>query len=84
VAKDLVRAAGDQPVVSGDGWATNVDLLLASAPHTKRIETLPLAPRWDLRPRESRVRWWPDSLALFRYARAARARAPRPVTPAAR
>lgn len=74
LVKDLVRDAGDAPVVHGDGWAANVDLLLSAARRTKRLETVPLAKRWDLRPRETRVRPWQDALALFRYGRATKRR----------
>lgn len=74
LVKDLVRDAGDRPVVQGDGWAANVDLLLAALARTRRLERVPLPRRWDLRQRESRVRPWQDALALFRYGRAARAR----------
>lgn len=85
VVKDLVREAGDAPVVRGDGWAANVDLLLATARHTRRLESVALARRWDLRPRATRVRPWPDALALFRYGRGARRRpaATAPAVPAA-
>ncbi|MCE2942260.1 MAG: glycosyltransferase family 2 protein [Gemmatimonadota bacterium] len=74
VVKDLVRQSGTAPIVRGDGWAANVDLLLATARLTRRIETVALARRWDLRPRETRVRPWPDALALFRYGRGTRGR----------
>jgi glycosyltransferase involved in cell wall biosynthesis len=74
VVKDLVRDAGDAPVVRGEGWAANVDLLRAAAARTKRVETVPLARRWDLRPRETRVQPWRDAMALFRYGRSARRR----------
>ncbi|MCU0623471.1 MAG: glycosyltransferase family 2 protein [Gemmatimonadaceae bacterium] len=74
VVKDLVREAGEAPVVRGEGWAANVDLLLATARHTRRLEAVTLARRWDLRPRPTRVRPWPDALALFRYGRGARRR----------
>lgn len=74
LVKDLVRDAGDAPVVQGDGWAANVDLLMAAARRTKRIETVALARRWDLRPRETRIQPWRDALALFHYGRSARRR----------
>ena len=39
VVRDAVRAAGDKPIIEGDGWGANVDLLLAMAPHARRIES---------------------------------------------
>jgi len=76
VVRDAVRAAGEKPLVEGDGWGANVDLLLAMAPHARRIETVSLQPRYDLRPRPSRIRPWHDALRLYRFGRAARARRP--------
>jgi len=76
VIRDAVRAAGEKPLVEGDGWGANVDLLLAMAPHARRIETVALQPRYDLRPRPSRIRPWHDALRLYRFGRGARARRP--------
>ena len=76
VMRDALRGAGDKPLVHGDGWAANVDLLLAAVPHARRIETVAAPPRYDLRPRESRVRLWSDALRLFRFGRAVRSRRP--------
>jgi glycosyltransferase involved in cell wall biosynthesis len=77
VIRDAVRAVGDnKPLLEGDGWAANIDLLLSMAPHARRIETVPLQPRYDLRPRATRIRPWHDALRLYRFGRAAKARRP--------
>lgn len=76
VVRDAVRAAADKPIVEGDGWGANVDLLLAMAPHARRIESVPLQPRYDLRPRATRVRPWHDAFRLYRFGRDAKARRP--------
>jgi glycosyltransferase involved in cell wall biosynthesis len=76
VVRDAIKAAGDAPLVSSEGWAANVDLLLALHPHARRVETIALAPRYDLRPRESRVKPFADAVSLFRFGRAARLRVP--------
>src|SRR6185436_8936347 len=76
VMRDALRGAGDKPLVHGDGWAANVDLLLAAVPHARRIETVAAPGRYDLRPRESRVRPWADALRLFRFGRSVRSRRP--------
>jgi glycosyltransferase involved in cell wall biosynthesis len=76
VVRDTVRAAADKPIVEGDGWGANIDLLLATAPHARRIETVPLQPRYDLRPRETRVRPWHDALRLYRFGRESKVRRP--------
>lgn len=79
VIRDLIKERGEAPLVEGEGWGANLDLLLRAAPHARRLETVELEPRYDVRSRESRIRPWNDALALFRFARAARARHPRPV-----
>jgi len=76
--RDLIRAAGDAPLASGEGWAANVDLLLRALPAVRRVETVALPARYDVRPRESRVRPWADAMSLYRFGRAARSR-PKPM-----
>ena len=41
------------------------------------VETVELAPRYDVRARETRVRAWSDAMTLFRFARSARGRSVR-------
>jgi glycosyltransferase involved in cell wall biosynthesis len=74
ILRDLVKEAGDSPLVMGTGWAANADLLMRAAPLARRIETMSLAQRFDLRHRESRIRPWSDAMALFRFGRGARGR----------
>ena len=74
VIRDLIKERGDAPIVDGAGWGANVDLLIGAARHARRVETVEVAPRYDLRPRESRVRPWADAMSLFRLGRAARSR----------
>jgi len=82
--RDLLKQVGDDPVVRAEGWAANVELLLAAAPAARRIETVALAPRWDLRPRETRRRPWADAVSLFHYGREARRTGKATMPPAAR
>ena len=74
VIRDLIKQRGDAPIVDGAGWTANVDLLIGAARHARRVETVDVAPRYDLRPRPSRVRPWADALSLFQFGRTARAR----------
>jgi glycosyltransferase involved in cell wall biosynthesis len=74
VIRDALRNLGAAPMVNGDGWAANVDLLLSLAPYARRVEVVELEPRYDLRPRETRIRPLADAWALFRFARTARGR----------
>ena len=78
VLRDALKAAGAAPLVQGEGWEANLDLLLATAPHARRIEPVLLPPRYDLRPRESRVRPFGDALRLYRFGRNLRVRRPSP------
>ena len=77
VIRDLVKERGDQPLLVGEGWSANVDMLLRAAPHARRIDTVELAPRYDVRTRETRVRAWSDAMDLLRFARSARGRSVR-------
>ncbi|HEX5580055.1 MAG TPA: glycosyltransferase family 2 protein [Gemmatimonadaceae bacterium] len=73
VIRDLVKHHGDQPLVSSDGWAANVELLIRAAGVARRVETLELPARYDVRPRASRIRPWTHALDLYRFGRAERA-----------
>lgn len=74
VIRDLLNDAGDRPIVEAEGWGANVELLVRAARVARRIETVSLDARYDLRPRESRVRPWNDAVRLYRTARALRDR----------
>ncbi len=73
VLKDMVKGAGERPLVAGDAWAANLELLAATLPHTRRIETVTVTPRYDLRPRGTRREAWRDAVRLGKWAWAARA-----------
>ena len=79
VVRDLLKERGEQPLLEGEGWSANVDLLLRAAPHARRVETVELAPRYDVRERATRINAWNDTMALLRFARAARGRSVGPV-----
>ena len=74
VIRDLVKDAGDRLIVSGEGWAANVDLLSRAVPYARRVETVSLEQRFDIRPRPSRIRPFADALNLYRFAWATRGR----------
>ncbi len=73
VLRDLLKASGDDPVVSSDGWSANVEMLVRASRFARRIESIGFSPRYELRPRETRVRAWRGALELFRSARALKA-----------
>jgi glycosyltransferase involved in cell wall biosynthesis len=74
IIRDLLKESGDAPIVRGEGWAANLNLLRRAVPLARRMETVPLDSRYDVRDRESRIRPWSDGLKLFRVGRAPRAR----------
>lgn len=73
VVRDAIKQAGDQPLATAPGWAANAELLARLAPFARRVEAVTLDPRYDLRPRPTRVKAWAGALELFRFARANRA-----------
>ena len=60
------------PLFTTEGWAANLELLLAVAPHTRRAEVSEIASRSHRRQRETRVRPWPTFLQLWEVSRRAR------------
>jgi glycosyltransferase involved in cell wall biosynthesis len=72
--RDLIKEAGDAPIVQWSGWAANVELLMKTAPLARRVETVAIDARYDLRPRESRVKALSGALDLYRFGLAAKSR----------
>lgn len=70
--RDYQKAHPGAPFVTTDGWAASLELLVRLTQLARRVETVTVSPRYDLRTRATRVRPWPDALALYRSARRAR------------
>ncbi|HXC24372.1 MAG TPA: glycosyltransferase family 2 protein [Gemmatimonadaceae bacterium] len=70
--RELLKAGGDAPIITTDGWAANVELLVKLMPLARKIETVSVVPRYDLRPRESRIRPLPDAWSLYKYTKQSR------------
>ena len=68
VLKKVLRE-GVGPLLSTDGWTANVELLGLLAPHARRIEEVPLVPRYDRQVRPTRVRVFSVLRQLFRVRR---------------
>lgn len=83
VVRDLIKQLGDAPIIAGAGWAANVDLLSKAVPFARRVETVSVDQRFDIRPRPSRIRPFTDALNLYRFAWATRSRRIVPPTTAA-
>ena len=72
VLREMLKALGESPVITTTGWAANMELLVRSTRFARRIENVDLAPRYDLRTRESRIRPLADAFSLYRFSRRAR------------
>jgi glycosyltransferase involved in cell wall biosynthesis len=77
VVRDLLKEVGAARIVNADGWAANVEMLVRAVPFARRVETVTLDPRYDVRIRPTRVRPMADLMTLYRFAWATRGR-PRP------
>ena len=76
VVRDLLQERGDPAFTDAAVCAVNVELTRAAVRLARRVEKVQLEPRWDLRPRASRVRPWTDALELVRRGWTARSRRP--------
>jgi glycosyltransferase involved in cell wall biosynthesis len=70
--RDILKAAPETPIVTANGWAANLQLLLATMPLARRVERVELAPRYDLRVRASRIQPLADWMSLYRFGRTMR------------
>lgn len=78
VVRDALKSVGSAPFTTATGWAANVDMLLATLPHGRRVESVEIPARYDIRPRHSRIKPLAAAIDMFRFARQTRDR--RPVT----
>lgn len=74
VVRDLVRNAGDAPITDGPVRVANLELLRRAAALARRVESVTVEPRYDIRPRATRVKVWPDLKAILTAGWAARKR----------
>jgi hypothetical protein len=72
VVRDLLKEVGESPILQSDGWAANVELLMKAARVARRMETVAVDPRYDLRARPTRIRPLADLMTLYRFGRSAR------------
>ncbi|MFO0072206.1 MAG: hypothetical protein ACK55A_08955, partial [Gemmatimonas sp.] len=65
---------GSSPLVSGDSWTANADLLLRLAPHARRVESVPMEPTFGVRMRDTRRAAMADTMSALKWAWASRGR----------
>lgn len=80
VLKRALAERNGDPLLSAAGWAANVELLMAVAPHARRTEATEVAYRFDRRRRPTRFKPWLTAVDVWNLSRAAR-RLPRPAEP---
>jgi glycosyltransferase involved in cell wall biosynthesis len=74
IVRDMLKEQLARPVADAPVWATNVELLRSAVRLARRTETVALECRWDIRPRETRVKAWPDLIDLAKRGWAARSK----------
>jgi hypothetical protein len=79
VLKRTLTELDGRPLLTGSGWAANVQLLLAVAPHARRADTTDVGTRVAHPARVSRMRAWGTAMDLWRVARSAPRRGTQPV-----
>jgi glycosyltransferase involved in cell wall biosynthesis len=67
--RDLIKTRGPAPLVTGEPPEANLRLTHALAPVVRRVETVALTPRYDLRQRTTRRRPWHDAWHLWKVRR---------------
>jgi glycosyltransferase involved in cell wall biosynthesis len=58
--------AREGPLLTEDGWAANAELIARTAPHARRIDSVDVVERHDLRQRPSRVEPWAMARLLWK------------------
>jgi len=67
------------PLLTSEGWAANAELIGRAAQHARRIETVPVVERHDLRPRDSRIQPWETARQIWKAGGSIRIGRIRPV-----
>jgi len=72
VLKRTLAERNGSPLLTRDGWAANVELLMAVAPHARRTDAHEVVRRYEMRQRASRFRTWSTMISLWEVARQVR------------
>lgn len=68
LVREMLKSREGRPVADVPVSAANAELARDLARHARRVETVQIAPRWDLRPRTSRVQPWRDAIDVAKRA----------------
>lgn len=69
VLKRALAERNGSPLLTSDGWAANVELLVAVAGHARRTEGFEVERRYEMRQRESRFQPWNTLVHLWQLTR---------------
>jgi glycosyltransferase involved in cell wall biosynthesis len=69
VVRDMLEEVGQNGLLPADVAESNVALYFAAAPFARRVEVVPVKPRYDLRVRPSRVRPLSAAWRFYRWLR---------------
>jgi glycosyltransferase involved in cell wall biosynthesis len=69
VLKRTLSDRNGSPLFTCDGWASNVELLAAVGPHSRRTEGLEVRRRYEKRQRESRFQPWTTFVDVWNLSR---------------
>ncbi len=69
VVRKALRAARDGALVTTDGWAANAELLRVLTPYARRVASVPVETRYDIRWRSSRFRVFATVREILRLRR---------------
>jgi hypothetical protein len=79
----LQNAMRGTALLTAEGWAANAELIGRAAQHARRIETVPVIERHDLRPRDSRIQPWETARQVWKAGGSIRIGKARPLEAAA-
>ncbi|MGH7537347.1 MAG: DUF3108 domain-containing protein [Gemmatimonadales bacterium] len=63
--RQALRHDAPSTLLRTDGWCANAELLARLVPHARRVDSIPVTGRYDLRQRPSRVRPWRALVAAW-------------------
>jgi glycosyltransferase involved in cell wall biosynthesis len=72
VVRDVLKAREARGVADLPVSAANAELAREVLVHARRVESVPLSQRWDVRPRDTRVSAWQDAVDVAKRAWATR------------
>jgi hypothetical protein len=64
--RQALRQDAERSLLETDGWCANAELLAHLVPHARRVDSVPVTGRYDLRQRPTRMRPWQALVSAWR------------------